>query len=84
MALLEVTQPDRHCHIMKSLSPVIHKHLVGDQYGDVRLTGAEIKIGKSIVVDVPEVRAHRQHRHVQPLLFRQVGEGPVPVAPVMA
>src|SRR2546422_5929341 len=64
--------------------PGVAEQSVRDQCAERRLAVAEIDVGPAVVVEVTEVRAHRQCHAVEPDGVRHVAERPVVVVAVQS
>ncbi len=62
VTLLKMSETTGEGDIVESATEVVAEHDVGHHGLVPRLAGAEIDVQPAVVVEVAEVRAHRQHR----------------------
>ena len=74
MPLLEVAGPRRGGDVLEPPAAVVSEQHVGHQVRVRRPAGPEVDVQESVIVQVAEVRAHRQDDPVQPELGRHVAE----------
>ena len=84
MPLLEVADVGGDGDVLEHLPPGVAEQSVRDQCAERRLAVAEIDVGPAVVVEVTEVRAHRQCHAVEPYGVRHVAERPVVVVAVQS
>src|SRR5258705_9931223 len=60
MPFLQVAKTTRGGHALEAAAAVVSKHFVGHETGEGRRARTEIKIQKSIVIQIAQVRRHRQ------------------------
>src|SRR5438093_10338441 len=82
--LLEVADVGGDGDVLEHLPPGVAEQSVRDQCAERRLAVAEIDVGPAVVVEVTEVRAHRQCHAVEPYGVRHVAERPVVVGAVQS
>src|SRR5690349_16455614 len=74
VALLQVAEPAGARYILKAFAAVIAKHPVWNNRRKIRISGADVEIQKTVVVEVTEVGAHPKQNMVEAGLGRHVGE----------
>src|SRR5438105_13331136 len=79
MALLEIAEPAGGGDILKPFARVISKHAVGNNRLEVGIAGPKVEVQKSVIVEIPEIRAHREEDMIQAGLNRDISEGAIVV-----
>ena len=76
MAFLQVAETARICHVRKSLTATVSKHDIGNQYVKAGSPSSQVEIQETVIIQIPEVGAHRAKSAVESGLRRIAGIRP--------
>src|SRR5690606_36261979 len=74
MPLLQMSEAAAHGDVLQRPAAVVAQHYVWHQAEVLRVTGAEVAIEPTVIVDIPKVAAHRHGRRHQPETATDVAE----------
>src|SRR5260221_13547988 len=81
---LQVAESAGSGHVLEALAAIVTKHSVGNDCLEIGIAGADIKIQKPVIVQVPKVGAHRVQNVIKSGLAGNVGECAVVVVMIEA
>ena len=82
VAFLQMTESAGGGNVLKELAAGVAKHEVGNQQRQIRRPGGDVKVRKSVVIEVTKVASHGQKEPVELCLGRRVGERSIAVVAV--
>ena len=80
MALLQVAETARICHVRKSLTATVSKHDIGNQCVIAGCPSSQVEIQETVIIQIPKVSAHRQGHSSQPVLCCGFNKTALPVS----
>lgn len=84
VSLLQMAETARCGDVLKANSPVISHHDVGDERLEVRISGGQIKVEKSVIIEVAEVSTHGHIWVIDAHARCDVGERAIAVVSIKA